>query len=225
MTTENNKNHPIKIIDDNTKTWYGALLNFLLCLYVLSCTSTIAALVTFSISSSRSASAIAALIAFCVTLIAWLKYRSSSKEKVNYTSKVIDVSEDEHKTIQTLLRRYGSISSFRNSGDIARVGEHFKPRGMLEPYDEFFFIRLDSDNTEFSSKERKIILKIFGYEEKDNVIWFYSKDKKPLQVTYFYTEDGTKMKFIRGLHCYDHDFKAIELMGDECVLHIFGNYY
>lgn len=225
MSTENDNKYSIKIIDDNTKTWYGVLLSFFLCLFVLSCTSTIAALITFSISSSRSASAIAALIAFCVTLIAWLKYHSSSKEKVNYSSKVIDVSEDEYNKIQTLLKHYGPISTFRNSGNIARVGEHFEPRGMFEPYDEFVFIRLCSDNIKISPKERKLILKIFGYEEKDNVIWFYSKDKKPLLATYFYTEDGVKMKFISGFHCYDRDFKAIELMDNECVLHIFGKYY
>ncbi len=220
-----NRNYSIRIIDDNTKTSYGTLVGFFFIFFIAPCIASIPAVIVSAISSSPVAGGITAAVAFFAALIIWFKYRSSSKEKAKSATKVIKISKNEYDNIRTFLEKYGSISTYVSYGDVARADKHFKARGLTEPYDKFLFIRVNSDDAKILPKEQKLILKIFGYEDKDDIIWFFPKDRKPLHVTYFEAKDGTRMMFRHGLYERDINFRAIELVDNECVLHVYGNYY
>ena len=165
-----------------------------------------------------------ALYLFFVYL--WVKDRNRHKKMALKNPRIASLSDKDYSFLKSFITRYGNINSYASTGYIA---EHDRPFGFqdpLEPMIKYRFIKLSSDNAIINKKEKALVERIFDYDrDSENIIWFSPKDRKPLQVTFFTNDDGTRMKFRHGYHSQDGEMQAIEIIEGEVVLHIYDKIF
>ena len=230
----------IKVIDDTLtddyQKWEKRSNHAMAVLIGLFVCPLLAALVTplFPKAGASIAGAFILSIAIYVVLCFFVMKKKPEKAKaVKHEDIEQPISKKDYDELKEILERFGSVTTsvckgfVLNSKKMAALytvplyGIATNPR-----IHQRYFIRTNHDIELFTRKDKELIEKVFGYDERDDVIWFSRKNivKATTVITTpvikFSDKDGNKMCFAHTQYSVFHNHRELTLENGKCIIHI-----
>lgn len=231
----------IEVIDDtitddylkyqNTSTVFGYVFVYLIVVMPI-----------VGIVGVLSNSAIMVMMALLVTIIITVFiYQNNKKKRLDKLGEQrkkakterVPISKRELSNLKELLERIGNITMSYCDGFVTKpsqmVGIQAVPLYGLASnptFHRYAFIRTDCDSKYILNNEKKLILKVFGLEKENGVIWISQKNVAKwtmlsnFPVINFVDESGDKMCFGRYRYASFYNHHELTTEDGKCVIHI-----